>query len=173
MAGMDALERTGEPPAALRTKPWQHGLEITLVAVTVRMASLEQEDDLWPSVWNPVFGPLDHLVVRQTDRLVTAADPGAACGGLAEDVESPEFRLWFAHPRLMRLREAVSGFREWRRLVRAGDDEELEVGEDIDDLVEAGVGKRDLEILVLAAITAQKEVDRPPGGDVPRRLDSF
>jgi hypothetical protein len=68
--------------------------------------------------------------------------------------------------------QLVEGLREWRGSARAGDDEELEAGERLGDLVEAAVGDGDLEILVLPPVAAQEQVDRPAGGDVPGCLDS-
>ena len=49
--------------------------------------------------------------------------------------------------------------------------EELEPGEGVEDLAELVARDGDLEVLVLAPLPAEAEVDRPAGGDVPRRLD--
>jgi hypothetical protein len=54
----------------------------------------------------------------------------------------------------MRLLEPVARFGERRRLVRAGDEEDLEAGERCNDLVELCVRDGDLEVLVLAVVTA-------------------
>ena len=51
------------------------------------------------------------------------------------------------------------------------DDMEIELAEPGGKLVEA-VGRRaDLEILVLAPLPTEKEIDRPAGGDVPGHVD--
>jgi hypothetical protein len=170
MARMDALESLGEPAAAFRLQSRDDGLEVGLVAVP-RVLGLEEEDDLGPSVRNPVVRPLNHLFVREPDALVAPAEPGVAVRGLAEHVEAPEARRRLAHPGLVRLPEPVAGLGERRRLVRACDDEDLEPGKDVDDFVEPRVGYRDLEVFVLPMLAAEEEVDRPAGRDVPRRLD--
>jgi hypothetical protein len=49
---------------------------------------------------------------------------------------------------------------------------DLEVRERGDEPVECPGGDGDLEILVLATLAAEEEVDRPAGRDVPGRIDT-
>src|SRR5262249_58935821 len=70
-------------------------------------------------------------------------------------------------PGLMVTVEQVTGLCE--RLDRRGaDDIQLELGERGDDLGEALCRNCDLEVLVLAALAAEEQVDRPAGCDGPR-----
>ena len=125
MARMDAFEILGEPAPAFRLQARHDGLEVSLVPVSMRMLRLEQEDDLGPTVRNPVIRPLDHLVVREPDALVPPAEPRVAVRWLSEGVEPPQPRRRLAHPGLMGLLEPIAGLGERRRLVRACDDEDL------------------------------------------------
>jgi hypothetical protein len=72
----------------------------------------------------------------------------------------------------VRLLELVEGIREGRRLVRACDDEDLVVTQRFDNLTESCVRRSELEVLVLSALPAQEEIDRPTRRDVPGRLDT-
>ena len=49
---------------------------------------------------------------------------------------------------------------------------EVHVAERGCDLAEAVRGHPDLEILVLPALRAEEEVERPAGGDIPRHVDA-
>jgi hypothetical protein len=172
VARVDEIERVCEPAPALRLEPRDDRLEVALVALAMGMLRLEEQDDLRPAVRDPVVRPLDHALVREPDALVASADPGVAIGGLAEDVEAPELRVRVANPGLVGLLELVAGLRKWRSSTGPRDDEDLEPGERLGDLVDAAVRDGDLEILVLAVLSAQVEVDRPAGRDVPGRVNT-
>jgi hypothetical protein len=171
MARVDPLERLGEPAPALGLEVRQDRLEVSLIAIAMRMLRLEEQGDLRSAVRNPVVRPLDHVVVRQPDALVASAEPRVAIGGLAEYVEAPEPRRGLSHPGLVRLSQSIAGFGERRGLVWRRDDADLEPGERVDDLVEPGVRHGDLEVFVITVFAAEKEVDRPAGRDVPGRVD--
>ena len=101
---------------------------------------------------------------------VAAVDPGVAVGGLAEDVEQPAPRGRLPHPGLVVPVELLRRCRTARPPRAAVRDEELEPAKPLGDLGEPLSGHADLEILVLPALPAEEEVDRPAGGDVPRCL---
>src|SRR2546423_851479 len=136
------------------------------------MLRLVEKDDLGPAVGDPVLRPGDHLAVREADPLVASTDPRVAVGRLAEQVELPETRRGLAEPRLVGARECIACLLERRDepLRRRADDEELEPGQGLDELVQAVRRNRDLEVLVLAPLATEEEIDRPARRDVPRRL---
>ena len=98
---MDPLESLGKPLPAIRRESWSGCIEVGSVTVSMCVPGLEQQHDLRPAVRDPVLRPIDDPVIRQPKRLVAAANPRVAVGRLAEDVESPEVRLRFAHPGLV------------------------------------------------------------------------
>ena len=148
------------------------------------MLRLEEEDDLGTRVRDPVGGALDQPVVRHPDSLVPARDPRFAVRRLAEDVEAPRAGRAVERPRLVGALEQRTRERDRRRergpfavgplrLRGVGaHDVELEPFEGGDNLLEALGRHRDLEVLVLAALLAEEELEGPAGRDVPRSLDS-
>ena len=167
MAGMCELERVAEPSPARSVEARKHSRKIVIV-LGARVLRLEQEHDLGPRVRNAAGRALDELVVRKTDARVSAADPRIAVGGLAHDVQPPESRLRLLHPRLVVLVERGSASRQ-RPREAVSDDKELEARERGADVIETIGRHADLDVVVRTSLSAEEEVDRPPGGDVPRR----
>lgn len=154
MPRMDERYRVREPTPLFGLEPRKRGFEIDLVLRLICMSRLEEQDDLGAPIWDPVVGVVDHLVVRQPDVMVAAGDPCATVGGLAEDVDAPDTRVAIEHPALMRLLELVAGLLERRGLMRACDDEGLEIRKSFYDLAERILRECDLEIFVLAVLCA-------------------
>src|SRR5581483_11865885 len=166
-----AGDRLLEPPPRGRVEPRQHRLEVGAVLVLGGVLRLEQEDDLGPAVRDAVVRPRDHPLVREPYRGLAAADPHVSVRRLPEEVDMPLPRSRVAHPGLMRVPQPVARLRERRRLPRAGDEGYFVRSEDVRELVEARVRNGDLEVVVLPALAAEEEVDRPTGRDVPGEVD--
>src|SRR5262245_7868320 len=168
---MHALQRVAEPRSPLAIESRQRRREIALVLLQLRMLRLHQQDDLRTSVRNAVGRPLDQLRVRHSDCRLAPADPRLAVRRLAEHVEAPRPVRPFAHPRLVRVEEAVAGLGERRRLPLVREQDDLELTEGGRDLVEPAVRRGDLEIVVLSMPAPEEDVDRPTRGDVPRNAN--
>ena len=133
---------------------------------------LEEQHDLRPRVRDAVGGVLDQRVVRERDRSVAPRDPAAAGARLAEDVDAPYVRGPVEAPRLVRRRASArrapaTGFRRCPALTTWKSSSPSAAATSPNALCRHA----DLEVLVLAALLAEEEVDRPAGRDVPRSVD--
>jgi hypothetical protein len=149
---MDEGKRVREPLPLRRIEPWQNGREVALV-LRSDVLRLEEEDDLGAAVRDSVGRSPDDAIVREPDALVAPEDPRIPVGGLAHDVEPPGTGRRVGYPELVR-----------------ADGPEFVPSEDFDDFGGPLARNRDLEIVVLPALAAEKQIDRPAGRDVPGRF---
>ena len=158
-----------EPVAKQRAAPLveqrQHVTQVLLV-LRPRRLRLEEEHDLGPRVRDAVRGVLDQLAVGEADPRVAAADPLSVGRRLAEDVDAPGVCVALETPGLVGVRQPPARLRERGHLAVAHR-VQLELRQCRRHLAEALGRDGDLEVLVLAQLTAGEEVDRPAPGHVP------
>jgi hypothetical protein len=169
---MHERKRVREPAPLRVAQAWQHGSEVRVVLLT-RVLRLEEDRHLRASVRNPVGREPDQLLVRHADALIAARDPRATLRGLPEEIDAPHACRPLERPGLVRFCKRLAADLRERDGAVLDERVELEPGtsERLHELPKPCARHRKLEILVLAVAAAEPEIDRPPGRDVPRRLD--
>ena len=169
VAGVDLFDPRRKQSPARRREAREDGGEVRFV-LRSSVLRLEEEHDLRSFVWDAVRCVFDQLVIWETDRLVAPCDPLVPVVGLAEDIDAPDVRRAVEPPGLVDLLHQAGGRGRDRLGDASRDDVEVELAEGRGHLVEPVGRDRDLEILVLAPLAAEEEVDRPAGRHVPRRV---
>ena len=163
MRRMHETNRLGEPPSTTGIEEWQNRVEVLLI-LRPNLLRLEEQDDFWLRVGDSVLRSRDCPWLRKSNARVPPANPGVTVPRFSKDVQPPVAARRVACPGLVMRRTcgAGHGLRE-----TVANHEELQLRERSTQDLELILRYSDLQVLVLARLVPDEEIDGPTGADVP------